>query len=436
MLEQLSKHLDITFPFLAQKRLFLAVSGGVDSMVLAHLFQQLPYDIAIGHCNFQLRGIESFEDQHFVQNYAHQQGIPFYYTQFDTQAFAEDYKLSIQVAARELRYHWFLEQIDLHHYDYVLTAHHADDNLETFIINLSRGTGIEGLVGIPDQNEHVIRPLLIFSRAEIEAYAQTHQLVWREDRSNASDKYLRNNIRHHLVPLLKSLHPDFLGSFAKTQQYLQDAKTLVDDAAVMVYQQVAREEDEAIYFDLTQLMRLPNYTAYLYQWLKDFGFTAWKDIYDLVDSASGKQILAKDFRLLKDRDHLILSPTTPSVSETYAIDREISEVKIPLKLRFTVVESICQSDANTIFVDASKLSYPLQLRKWKEGDSFFPFGMQGQRKKVSKFFKDEKMSLLEKENTWLLCSEDQIIWIIGKRADERFKIETTTPTILKIEFTA
>lgn len=427
------QHLQTQFPFLENKKLLLAVSGGLDSMVLLHLLQQLPYTIAIAHCNFQLRGIESFEDQSFVQNYALQHQIPFYYTQFDTQAFANDYKLSTQVAARELRYDWFYEQLELHQFDFVLTAHHADDNLETFLINLSRGTGLDGLSGIPAQNDAVLRPLLPFSRAAIEEYAKVNNLQWREDSSNASDKYLRNQIRHHLIPMLKELNPDFLKAFGMTQEYLQQAQELVADAASMVYQQVAREEGNTVYFDLKQLMHLPNYASYLYQWLKEYGFSAWDDIYNLVDSQSGKQVFSSEYRLLKDRDFFILSPIQEPEKELYFIEKNQDKVKIPLKLQFCKVADINKADSSAIFVDESKLSYPLVLRKWQEGDFFYPLGMKGKSKKVSKFFKDEKMALLDKENTWLLCSNEAIVWVIGMRADERFKVEHATNTILKIE---
>ena len=427
------QHLQTQFPFLENKKLLLAVSGGLDSMVLLHLLQQLPYTIAIAHCNFQLRGIESFEDQSFVQNYALQHQIPFYYTQFDTQAFANDYKLSTQVAARELRYDWFYEQLELHQFDFVLTAHHADDNLETFLINLSRGTGLDGLSGIPAQNDAVLRPLLPFSRAAIEEYAKANNLQWREDSSNASDKYLRNQIRHHLVPILKELNPDFLKAFGMTQEYLQQAQELVADAASMVYQQVAREEGNTVYFDLKQLLRLPNYASYLYQWLKEYGFSAWDDIYNLVDSQSGKQVFSSEYRLLKDRDFFILSPIQEPEKELYFIEKNQDKVKIPLKLQFCKVADINKADSSAIFVDESKLAYPLVLRKWQEGDFFYPLGMKGKSKKVSKFFKDEKIALLDKENTWLLCSNDAIVWVIGMRADERFKVENITNTILKIE---
>ena len=434
MLLNLKNHINSRFPYLEQKKLFLAVSGGLDSMVLLYLFQQLPYEIAVLHCNFQLRGMESFGDQDFIQKYCDQNNIPFFTTQFDTDAFAKDYKLSTQVAARELRYNWFYELLETHQFDYVLTAHHADDNLETFIINLSRGTGLEGLIGIPEENDKIIRPLLPFSRDEILQYAKENNIEWREDSSNASNKYLRNKIRHDLVPILKEINPDFLKSFQKTQSYLRESNEMVEDASIMIYQQVAKEEGNEIHFDLVQLKRLPNYKSYLYQWLKEFGFLAWKDIYDLTDSQSGKQILSSEYRLLKNRTTLILSPISDSDSyEEYVIEENSTEVNFPLKLKLSVVEEITINSNRTIFVDAEKIRFPLLLRKWKERDSFYPFGMKGKSKKVSKLFKDEKLSLIEKENMWILCSDDQIVWVTGIRQDDRFKITDASKKILKIE---
>lgn len=434
MLAKLQKHITHDFPFLEQKKLFLAVSGGLDSMVLVHLFQQLDFEIAILHCNFQLRGLESFGDQNFIQNHAQENNIPIFITQFDTTAFAKDYKLSTQVAARELRYSWFYEQLEANNFDYLLTAHHADDTIETFLINLTRGTGLEGLTGIPKQNDKVIRPLLCFTRQEIEDYAKENKIEWREDSSNASDKYLRNKIRHHLIPILKELNPNFMDSFQNTQNYLQDAQMLVEDASIMVYQQVAKQEEEAIFFDLNQLKKLPNYKSYLYQWLNEFGFTAWDDIYDLVDSQSGKQVFSAEFRLLKDRDFLILSPLhTIDEQEEYHIDSLQNQINIPLNLSFSKVTDISIGSNTTIFVDEDALQFPLVLRHWKEGDSFQPFGMNGKSKKVSKLFKDEKLSLIDKENVWLLCSGTEIVWIIGMRQDDRFRITNTTKNLLKIQ---
>ncbi|AYN04739.1 MULTISPECIES: tRNA lysidine(34) synthetase TilS [unclassified Flavobacterium] len=433
MLQKFKNHVAQTFPFLEKKKLLLATSGGLDSMVMVHLFTQLDYDFAIAHCNFQLRGIESFGDQDFVSSAATTLKCPFFVTQFDTEAFAKDYKLSTQVAARELRYNWFYELLESNGYDYILTAHHADDNLETFIINLSRGTGLEGLLGIPEQNDSLIRPLLPFSREEIKQYAEDNNIEWREDSSNASNKYLRNKIRHDLVPILKEINPNFLMAFQKTQEYLQEAQIMVEDASIMVYQQVAKEINDEIHFDLTQLKRLTNYKSYLYQWLKEYEFSAWDDIYELVESQSGKQVFSPEFRLIKDRTTLILSPIPEIKEEEFYIDSNDKEVNLPLKLKLCNVGHITIDSNKAIFVDSEKIQFPLLLRKWKEGDVFYPFGMNGKSKKVSKLFKDEKLSLVEKENTWILCSENQIVWVVGIRQDERFKIENTTNKILKIE---
>jgi tRNA(Ile)-lysidine synthase len=434
MLEKFKSHILQNFPFLEAKKLFLAVSGGLDSMVLLHLFQQLPFEIAVLHCNFQLRGLESFGDQNFMVEYTNTNDILLFYTQFDTAAFAKDYKLSTQVAARELRYNWFYEQLETQNFDYILTAHHADDNLETFLINLSRGTGLDGLTGIPAQNDKIIRPLLPFSRQEIEEYAKEINLQWREDSSNASDKYLRNKIRHNLIPILKELNVSFISSFQKTQFFLQEAQAMVEDASIMVYQQVAQKKKSEIHFDLKKLLQLPNYKSYLYQWLHEFGFTAWDDIYDLVERQSGKQVFSASYRLLKDRDFLVLCPLDLDEKPVdFFINEDQQKINIPLNLSLCKVADIDIDSNKVIFVDADKLQFPLVLRHWNKGDLFQPFGMSGQSKKVSKFFKDEKLSLIEKENTWLLCSNNQIIWVIGMRQDERFRIDNTTKNILKIE---
>ena len=434
MQQKFENHISQNFPFLIGKNLLLAISGGLDSMVMVHLFHKLPFEIAIAHCNFQLRGLESFEDQKFIQDYAEANEIQMFLTQFDTEAFANDYKLSTQVAARELRYNWFYELLETESYDYILTAHQADDNLETFLINLVRGTGLDGFTGIPSQNGKVIRPLLIFSRSEIEQYAKENTIEWREDSSNATDKYLRNNIRHNLVPILKDLNPDFLSSFQKTQNYLQESKAMVDDASFLVYQEVAKEKGTEIYFDINQLKKLPNYKSYLYHWFNGFGFLAWSDIYDLIDGQSGKQVFSEEFRLLKNRDFLILSPINEEDDNgVYFIHKNQKEINIPLKLSFSKESVISLLQNTTIFVDEDKLWYPLVLRRWKDGDVFQPFGMDGKSKKVSKFFKDEKLSLIEKEKTWLLCSDNEIVWIVGLRQDERFKIKSTTNNILKIQ---
>lgn len=433
MIEKFKSHLSNNFPFLKGKKLLLATSGGLDSMVMAHLFKSLDYEFAIAHCNFQLRGIESFGDQKFVQDFADTNKIPIFITQFDTQAFADDYKLSTQVAARELRYNWFYELLETENYDYILTAHHSDDNIETFLIHLVRGSGLNGFTGIPAQNDSVIRPLLAFSRDEISNYASANAVLWREDSSNASDKYLRNKIRHDLVPILKELNPNFLTSFQNTQKYLKEVQSMVEDATIMIYQQVATEIEDEIHFDIKKITKLPNYKSYLYQWLKEFGFSAWDDIYDLVASQSGKQVFSDEFRLLKDRHFLILSPTNEiDATEVYFIDENQKEVNLPIKLSFCNKDYNSNTDNSIIFVDGDKLKYPLVLKRFEKGDVFQPFGMNGKSKKVSKLFKDEKLSLLQKENSWILYSDNKIVWVVGIRQDERFKIENTTINSLQI----
>jgi tRNA(Ile)-lysidine synthase len=432
MLHQFQNHLQKNFPFLKEKKLLLATSGGIDSMVLVHLLDQLKYNFAVAHCNFQLRGEESDGDEAFVISFCNERQIEVFVQKFDTTKFAEDYKFSIQLAARNLRYGWFYELIDNEHFDYLLTAHHLDDSLETFLINLSRGTGLDGLTGIPNQNDLIIRPLLSFSRLDIELYAKTNEVNWREDSSNASDKYLRNKLRHDVVPVLKELHPNLLASFENTFEHLKQAQSLVDDASKLIYKIVVKEEKNLLKFQLKELLKLPNYKAYLFQWLKNYGFTAWDDIYNLVDAQSGKQIYSEDYCLLKDRDCLILSlKEEATATDVYLIDKHVSQVNIPLKFEFCNVGNITESNSNSIFVDEEKLLFPLVLRRWQEGDFFYPAGMLG-KKKVSKYFKDEKLSLIEKSNQWLLCSDNQIIWIFGMRQDERFKANSNTTKILKI----
>ncbi|MEL1248175.1 tRNA lysidine(34) synthetase TilS [Flavobacterium helocola] len=431
MLTKFQHHIEQNFPKLKDKKLLLAVSGGVDSMVLLNLFYKLRFDICVVHCNFQLRGKESVADEMLVRETCQDSYIPYFIESFDTLEFAKENKLSIQLAARKLRYDWFQEIISLG-FDYVLTAHHLDDNVETFLINFTRGTGLEGLTGIPAQNGNIIRPLLPFSREEIENYALENKIQWREDSSNASDKYFRNKLRHNIVPTLKELNTGFLDSFQKTLHHLQQAESLVNDASKLVFEKVVEEKENQLEIHLKPLLEFQNYKAYLYQLLKAFGFSAWNDIYDLVEAQSGKQVFSETHILLKDREKLILSERNEiNKSEVFIIESIESKVNIPLKLRFCKAVNIFETVSNCIFVDESKIKFPLTIRKWQEGDYFYPSGMNG-KKKLSKYFKDEKYSLLDKENQWLLCSEDQIIWVIGKRADNRFINKETTQNSIKI----
>ena len=433
MLQKFQNHINTNFSFLKDKKLLVATSGGMDSMALVHLFQKLKLNFAIAHCNFQLRESESDGDENFVKEYAKSNNINCFITKFDTKNYSKAHKLSTQVAARNLRYNWFNEILEQEKFDYIVTAHHADDVAETFLINLSRGTGLDGLTGIPSQNGNIIRPLLTFSRTDIGNYVSENNLQWREDSSNASDKYLRNKIRHHIVPVFKEINDSFLQSFQNTLEHLNQEQSLVNDAVQMVYEKVVSEENEQLKIDISTLLRYKNYKAYLYQWLYKYGFSAWDDVYNLVDSQTGKQIFSKNFILLKNRGFLVLSKIHNIENQEFIIS-SISEIpKFPLKLNLCNLSNISNQSKCVIFVDENKIQFPLTIRKWKEGDYFYPSGMQG-KKKVSKYFKDEKFTLFQKQDTWILESNKQIVWIIGHRADERFKVENTTQTTIKIAF--
>lgn len=435
MRAKLEKHLKNQYSQLWDSQLLVAVSGGIDSMVLLDLLHKLKLNVTVAHCNFNLRGKDSEDDKNFVVSYAQSHTIPFFIKDFDTKDFAEKHKLSIQLTARKLRYDWFFELKEKHDFDYIVTAHHLDDSLETFFINLSRGTGLEGLLGIRE-NENVIRPLLEFSKDEIEKYALENQVQWREDASNASDKYLRNKIRHHIVPMFKEVNPEFLQAFQKTRQYLQAAQSFTEELSDKILEEVLVKDKGFTSLNISKLNKYKNKEFILYQWLSPYGFRAWNDIYDLPEAQSGKFIESENHKLTKNRNELILSEKNLRFDETpFLIQEEQHQISHPLSLKISQADQMTEvNNPNVIFVDKKLLNFPLLFRKWQKGDYFYPFGMNGKKKKLSKFFKDEKLSLFDKENTWLLCSDNQIIWVVGKRLDHRFAVTEKTTSILKIEF--
>ncbi len=445
MTDRFANHIHTVFPYIQGKKLLLAISGGLDSVVLASLLFQNDNDIALAHCNFQLRGTDSDKDEAFVKDFAQKRNIPFFTVKFDTKKTASERKISTQVAARELRYQWFEKIRKEQGYDFILTAHHADDNLETVLINLIRGTGLEGLTGIPERNKNIIRPLLPFTREEIKNYAEKNQLNWREDLSNFEDKYTRNKIRHHILPVLKDLNPGFDKSFLQTLSHLKAAQAIVKESVKKAQCRIFNKTDKNTYqLDIKKIKALKNTKQYLYEMLKDFGFTEWEDVYHLLHARSGKQVFSKTHRLIKDRDQLLLtklkSGSDPSV-KVFKISANQKTLKTDDgTLLFSVLgvedikkENIFKSDPEKeVYLDKNKIEYPLTVRKWEKGDYFYPIGLQG-KKKLSKYFKDEKISVLEKENIWLLCDQNKIVWVIGKRMDDRFKITKDTKEILKIE---
>ncbi|MFD1613783.1 tRNA lysidine(34) synthetase TilS [Gelatiniphilus marinus] len=434
MLKLLKTHIKKDFAFLNKSKLLVAISGGMDSVVLAHLCHQLHLNIALAHCNFNLRGGESDADEAFVLDLAKNLDLEVFIESFDTEAFAKNNKLSIQMAARELRYSWFDELAEQLGFDYILTAHHADDNLETFLINLSRGTGLEGLTGIPAINNKLVRPLLPFSREAIETYAKAKNLKWQEDSSNASTKYLRNKLRHDVIPVLKGVNLQWLKNFQNTLKHLKGTSDIVAESVdVFLNKAIENMDNNEVKFKISAFKKLAHPKPYLYETFKEFGFTQWDDILHLLDAQSGKQVFSKTHRLIKDRAHLLLSEINLGESGPITIlekDRKI-ETSFGI-LFFDEVDAITEKRNNIIYVDKDKLKIPLTIRKWEEGDVFYPLGMKG-KKKLSKYFKDEKLSLLDKEKVWLLCSNNEIVWVINKRADNRFKVTENTKHIIKIE---
>jgi len=435
MLKRFEKHIKDVFPFLEEANLLIACSGGLDSMVLTHLLKELGFSMSIAHCNFSLRGAESDGDEDFVSHFAQDHRIPFYTKKFDTKAYAASANLSTQMAARELRYDWFSYLLKQHQLDYVLTAHHADDTLETFFINLSRGTGIRGLTGIPAINGSIIRPLLPFSRASILKYAKDNELFWREDSSNSKKEYLRNKIRHDLIPSFKALGNQVTQNFERTQNNLNQTQALVNDYMQLVYNLVVTESGNTLHIHIPKLKELPNTDALLYELVFAYGFSDFEAIKTLLTAQSGKQVFSRTHRLLKNREDLILSEYTSDIrAENHLIFNDTMAVDEPISMNMSDVPGFEITNANSIFVDKDLLKFPLLLRKWQEGDSIYPFGMKG-KKKLSKLFKDEKLSLIAKENTWVLCSDDRIVWVVGVRMDDRFKVTKDTNEILRIDYT-
>jgi len=433
MFEAYQNHINQNLPFLKESKLLIAISGGLDSVVLGYLCHQLKLNISFAHCNFNLRGQESDDDEVFVLQLAEDFDIECFVEHFDTIGYAKSNKQSTQMAARNLRYNWFGELADVLQFDYILTGHHADDNLETFLINLSRGTGLEGLTGIPEINDTVVRPLLPFSRDEIESFAKQNKLKWRDDSSNASTKYLRNKLRHEVIPILKGINPQLLQNFNKTQIHLQESLGIIEDRIEDVSEDVISQiNPQGIHIDIEKIKALNSPIAYLYELLKDYGFAAWNDIYDLLEAQSGKQVFSNSHRIVKDRKYLLLSELNSKVQQETIIQEFVPQSEtVAGEMQFEETDTFYNKGNAFIFVDKSKLVFPLIVRKWREGDYFYPLGMTG-KKKISKYYKDEKLSLIDKENAWLLCSGDAIVWVINRRADNRFKCTDTTTQIIKI----
>ncbi|MCF6280413.1 MAG: tRNA lysidine(34) synthetase TilS [Flavobacteriaceae bacterium] len=438
MLVNFQQHINQHFPFLKDKKLLIAISGGIDSVVLTHLLHQSKFNIPLAHCNFKLRDKESDLDEEFVKEFAKKLDLKLHTISFPTDEYAAKNKLSIQMAARELRYDWFVKILEENNLDYVLTAHQKDDVLETFLINFTRGTGLEGLTGIPAINGNIVRPLLVFTRDEIHSFATENNIDWREDKSNTSTKYFRNKIRHQVIPVLKELNPSLMQTFDKTLKNLQGSQQIINDSIENIQRKTLTFDGDIQQLNISEIKKLSNPKAYLFELLKEYHFTEWNDITDLLNAQSGKQVLSKTYRLVKNRDFLLLSERMKDegLKGEFKINKDDGFLKndsLNLKIETQNLKLKTQNNNPKVaLIDKDLLKFPLIVRKWQKGDYFYPFGMQG-KKKLSKFFKDGKLSIIDKENIWLLCNTDNdIIWIVGKRLDNRFKIVKNTTKTLKI----
>ena len=425
--------------FSKDDRILLALSGGVDSVVLAELLLELGYTFSAAHCNFHLRGEESNRDAKFVIKWAERKKVKLFVQDFDTYAYMQEKGISLEMAARELRYSWFENLMQENQIDYLLTAHHADDSAETFFINLLRGTGIAGLHGILPKNGNIIRPLLFATRKSILDYAELKNIQFVEDSTNSETKFLRNKIRHRLIPMLKEISPDFDCIIRKNIERLRDTETVFRNTVENVKDEIIIRENENIKISIAKLQSLNPMGIYLYEILSDYGFneSVVNNVSMVLDAESGKRFYSKTHCLLKDREYLLIYPIEKEETETeYSIDAEITSIIEPFKAKIEVLKDLnfisVPKKANVAMLDMDLLNFPLELRHWKQGDSFVPFGMR-KKKKLSDFFTSNKYSLLDKERQWLLCSGDEIVWVVGKRIDDRFKISNSTKSVLKIE---
>lgn len=422
-------------------KVLLAVSGGIDSVVMLNLFSTTDIKFAVAHYNYKLRGIESDDDEMFVRQLAHQYNVDVFVDSCNTKDYSESNGLSIQEAARELRYNWFNKVSIEHKYSLIAIAHNNDDKTETFFINLFRGAGVKGLKSIPVKRENIIRPLMFANRNQIEEYANKHKLEFREDSSNKSDDYLRNRIRHHLIPVIKELSPGVENAVNKSIDNLIDADLILDSIINEKKQQLFSLDNDNIQIDLKELLKLSPIQTWMYYLLSEFGFA--RNNTDAICSSIedvncvGHKFSSTNYELLIDRDYLLLRKirNKSSVKEfnIYNNQNEINEpVNIIIEQQYNSPEFVFSKNSNTAYFDLEKLTFPLIIRQWEHGDRMIPFGMKGQ-KLISEILIDSKVDLFKKEDTYVITSGGKIIWLVGLRSSNEFKITSATKNILTME---
>lgn len=416
----------------------VGVSGGADSVALLALLCRLGYACVVAHCNFHLRGDESDRDETFVRGLAERWRTPFYRVDFRTEEYARKNRLSIEMAARRLRYEWLESLRQELGCQAIAVAHHRDDNVETVLLNLFRGTGLSGLRGIRPRNGYVIRPLLGVSRQEIEAWLRGEGLSFVTDSTNRSDLFTRNFIRLRVLPLLESRLPSVKETIARSAEYLSGVEVIYREAIARARREIMPEEGRLL---IGALLRQPEPRTVLFEILRDYGFSRAQvdQVFAVLEGESGRRFYSGTHQLVKDRDSLLLAPVSVDQPDIVMIGRDFGRVDWPLPIEFSLIPNspdleIVRS-SNVAYLDYGRLRGDLLLRHWREGDWFVPFGMRG-RKKLSDYFSDHKFSCLAKERQWLLCDEESIVWVVGQRIDDRYRVKTETEMVLRINFFA
>ncbi len=438
MLPKLVRFVEEEKIFYSNEKILVAVSGGVDSVVLLDLLCEMGVECGVAHCNFHLRGDESDGDFEFVKNLAGKKYLAFYSKDFDTKKYAAENKISIEMAARDLRYDWFKELREVFNYKYIAIGHHADDVAETVLINLVRGTGIHGLSGIKSKLGKIVRPLLPFARKQLLEYAKENSIVFREDSTNAETDYVRNKIRHQIMPVLEEINPAIRTTMTENVQRFREVELIYNRVIEENRLHLVFTRENQLMISIPKLKDLLAPVSHLFELLSPYGFHH-RDVRKIVKSIngiSGKLFYSATHQLLRDREYLILSEISESNTNEYLISEEDNMIEIPLEIKVSKLDRTpgfkFSTNSKIACFDSNLLKFPLSLRKWKEGDSFHPIGMKG-KKKISDFFIDQKFSIQEKENTWLLLSGNKIVWVLGYRMDDRFKITNATTKIYQLE---
>jgi len=433
MIDKVKKIFENQIDSFDQKKYLLAISGGIDSMVLLYIFQELKLNFEVAHCNFNLRAEESESETNFVKNYCNRYNIFLHIKYFNTEDYAYSHKVSIQIAARELRYTWFRELLHEQDIDYLITAHHLNDQLETFFINVLRATSVNGLTGIPLRNEQIFRPLLMFSRDEIYQFAQQHHIEWKEDSSNASTKYIRNKIRHEIVPVLEQISPDLYANFQKLFHHLEEDLLLKKAYIQELITKYCFPESSYTRLRWDLLQKEADSFVKLKHILLTYGFDDENEIAKLLQAHTGKSIFSNQFELLKDREQLLIKTKLLNNSQNITFFIEKNESKEIISLIFeSPFREILTNKVREITLDKDRLVEPISIRKPYQGETFQPLGLKG-RKKISKYLKDLKLSKFDKENIRVLVDgNDKIVWVIGYQIDDYFKVNENTQKTIKI----